>query len=93
MTRSDDRVACALASPSEEDRAKYSDAVAYHQVHETLGECDTWVCRCGNQGRLDGFYPCDVEGDEREVTDRVNLNQPDKVHASQNRGGGFGATA
>jgi hypothetical protein len=27
------------------------------------------------------------------VTDRVNLNQPDKVHASQNRGGGFGATA
>ena len=50
MTRSDDRVACALGSPSEEDRAKYSDAVAYHQVHETLGECDTWVCRCGNQG-------------------------------------------
>jgi hypothetical protein len=24
---------------------KYPDAVAYHQSHETLGECDAWVCR------------------------------------------------
>lgn len=64
---------CALANPTNEERAKYPGAVAYHQTHETLGECDAWVCRCGNQAHLDGFYPCDAEGDEIDAPDSSNL--------------------
>jgi hypothetical protein len=60
-------------TPTDKQWAKYPDAVAYHQAHETLGECDAWVCRCGNQAHLDGFYPCDAEGNERELSDDSNL--------------------
>jgi hypothetical protein len=73
VTGAADRVVCAMASPTDEDRTKHPDAVAYHQAHETLGECDAWVCRCGNQAHLDGFYPCDADGNEREVPDDTNL--------------------
>ena len=25
---------------------------------------DAWVCLCGNEPHMDGFYPCDKNGDE-----------------------------
>jgi hypothetical protein len=57
-------VACALASPTAEQQAMYPDAVAYHQAHP---------CRCGNQAHLDGFYPCDVEGNQHDEPNDSNL--------------------
>ena len=26
------------------------------------GSVDVWICLCGNQSHLDGFWPCDANG-------------------------------
>lgn len=37
-------------------------------LDETRSTPDWWVCSCGNQPDLDGFFPCDAYGAPVEPT-------------------------
>lgn len=32
------------------------------------GYAEAWICLCGNRPDSDGFFPCDMHGDEVEPT-------------------------
>jgi hypothetical protein len=38
-----------------------------HIRHSSEADED-WICMCGNRSHSDGFYPCDIDGNEVEPT-------------------------
>ncbi len=48
-------VRCGWPEQPADFRARYPDAERRHAEHATLGECDAWICSCGNEAHLDGF--------------------------------------
>lgn len=37
-------------------------------MEHIIAENSHWVCLCGNEPHIDGFYPCDSEGESVEPT-------------------------
>ena len=62
------RLACSLATVSQEFAMRFSDAVKRHRAHGgDLGQCDALRCSCGNQPHLSGFHSVNLIGDGRWV--------------------------
>ena len=34
------------------------------KIRHKAGNPDAWVCQCGNEPTINGFFPCDKDGDE-----------------------------
>lgn len=46
---------------------------AEHGEHDSLRDCDSWVCSCGNNPNDQGFYPVEqIEGQWVETDDDVH---------------------
>jgi hypothetical protein len=67
-----EHIQCHWAEPSETSTPE--DEARSHAAHgDRMDECDAWVCICGNNPELLGFYPCDADGDRIEHEDGTGL--------------------
>jgi hypothetical protein len=50
--------------PDLERHPDLTESAQRHVDHkpENMGECDCWICACGNTVNTNGFFPCDATG-------------------------------